>query len=54
MANEEKPVKRLFYMAGKYKISIINRRRAYSPPVTFFLRKTIWPELIVDSMITIE
>lgn len=54
MASEDKPVRRLCYMAGKYKIRFINKRRAYSPPVTFFLRKTILPEPIVDSMITIE
>lgn len=54
MASEIKPVRRLHYMAGKYKISIINRRRAYSPPVTFFLRKTIWANPIYASMITIE
>lgn len=54
MADEHAPVRRLRYMAGKYKISFINRRRAYSPPVTFFLRKTIWPNPIYASMITIE
>lgn len=54
MADDLTPVRRLHYMAGKYKISIINRRRAYSPPVTFFLRKTIWPNPIYASMITIE
>lgn len=54
MTSEAEPVRRLRYMAGKYKISFINRRRAYSPPVTFFLRKTIWPNPIYASMITIE
>lgn len=53
-ASEIKPVRRLRHMAGKYKISFINRRRAYSPPVTFFLRKTTWSERIDVNMINIE
>lgn len=55
MADGEIPVKRLRYMAGKYKISFMkNRRSAYSPPVTFFLRKTTSAWHIDVNMITIE
>ena len=55
MADEKLPVKRLRFMAGKYKISFINnKRRAYSPPVTFFLRKTTSKQHIDVNMITIE
>lgn len=47
-------VRRLRYMAGKYKIRFKNKRNAYSPPVTFFLRKTKYPQPINASKITIE
>ena len=54
MADEKIPVKRLRFMAGKYKISFMkNKRGAYSPPVTFFLRKTTSAQHIDVNMITI-